>query len=164
MILPRCLPRLLSFSSEGHVRKKALSLHWVLKEYYYIANVTFICVRFCPTHWRKRWARWEYQVAVFLSCTRIYFLLARCPCCSILNLESFPEMSPVVPCSLLYVIKKKPKGLKESAWVTGMCTHQLNMGHCFLLDGLICQGDGQHLMFVLLTNQQMSDLWMGSIS
>lgn len=65
---------------------------------------------------------------------------------------------------LLHVIKKKPKGWKESAWVAGTCTHQLNTWQCFLLDGLICQGDGQDLVFVPLTNQQMSNLWMCSLS
>lgn len=36
---------------------------------------------------------------MFLSCVRIYFLLAMCPRCSTLNLESFPGTSPAVPWS-----------------------------------------------------------------
>lgn len=44
--------------------------------------------------------------------------------------------------------------------VTSRCSHQLNVRQCFPLAELICQGDGQDLMFVLLTNQQMFNLKM----
>uniref|UniRef100_A0A3B4FD91 inositol-polyphosphate 5-phosphatase n=1 Tax=Pundamilia nyererei TaxID=303518 RepID=A0A3B4FD91_9CICH len=42
--------------------------------------------------------------------------------------------------------------------VTKRGSHQLNVRQCFLSAELICQGDGQDLVFVLLTNQQMFNL------
>lgn len=44
--------------------------------------------------------------------------------------------------------------------VTKRGSHQLNVRQCFLSAELICQGDGQDLVFVLLTNQQMFNLKM----
>lgn len=81
-----------------------------------------------------------------------------------LTLSPRPESLLHFLTCLLSVTKKKTQDLKGADWVSGKGPHQLNVCRCFLLDGLICQGDGQDLMFVLGTNQQMFNLWMCSIS
>lgn len=66
-----------------------------------------------------------------------------------------------------YIMQEEEKNQptpEQAAWVTRKCTHQLKVWQCFPLDELICQGDGQDLMFVLLTNQQMFNLGMCSFS
>lgn len=61
---------------------------------------------------------------------------------------------------LLFASVWAGEGLTAVVRVTKRGSHQLNVRQCFLSAELICQGDGQDLVFVLLTNQQMFNLKM----
>ena len=70
---------------------------------------------------------------------------------------------PLLMCAPPFLLRppsERERGGQEGVRVTSRSPHQLNVRQCFLSAELICQGDGQDLVFVLLTNQQMFNLKM----